>query len=75
MMRANRNTVWYFIDHVEFFNGDLVDFVENINGGNVHPVSFDDVDQIIKGAVFVQHNIRIVDLVFFQDRLDIYLVY
>ena len=66
-MRADGNSVGDFVNEIELFDGDLVDFVENVDRRNVNSVSFNNVDQHVCGCVFVQCHIRVVDLVFFQN--------
>lgn len=35
-MGRDGHAVGYLVDDVQLFNGDLVDFVEHINAGDVH---------------------------------------
>lgn len=35
MVGRNRHGVRDLVDEIQFFNGDLIDFVENVDGGNI----------------------------------------
>lgn len=54
---ADGDMMRHLIDDVEFLNRQLIDFIQNINAGNISSISFDDVDQLINGGVTATNNI------------------
>ena len=60
----------YFCQNVELLDGDLVDFVEDVQAGHVDAVSFNDIDQIVHRGVAADGDVCIVDLVFVEDGGD-----
>lgn len=56
-MSRNRNTMRNFVNDVKFFNWNLIDFIENINDGNINSVSFDQVDDVVFSRITTNDNI------------------
>ena len=50
-MGRDRNSVGDLADDVELLNADLVDLVEDIDAGDVGPVPFNHVDQLVRSGV------------------------
>eukprot|EP00047_Mylnosiga_fluctuans_P001872 m.222272 g.222272 ORF g.222272 m.222272 type:complete len:496 (+) comp10733_c0_seq1:131-1618(+) len=67
---GDRDTVRHLVDNVQLLDGDLVDLVEHVDGGDVHAVALDDVDQLVLRRVIAQHNVRVVDAILAEDGLD-----
>ena len=70
MVGTDRYTMGYFVDDVELFYGNLVDFVEYVDGGHVHAVALYHVDQVVRRRVIIKGNISVVDLVLLQNLLN-----
>ena len=68
-MGTDRNSMWNLFDKIKLLDADLIDFVEDVDGWDVDSVSFNTVDQLIGCRVFIQCHVRVVDFVFFQNRL------
>ena len=51
VMGRDRNSVGDLADDVELLNADLVDLVEDIDAGDVGPVPFNHVDQLVRSGV------------------------
>ena len=69
MMGTDRHSMRNLLDQIEFLDADLINFVEDIDSWDVDSVSFNTVDQLISCRIFIQCHIRVVDFVFFQNRL------
>ena len=39
------------VDDVQFFDGDLIDFIQDIDGGHVDSVALDQIDDIVLRGV------------------------
>lgn len=52
-------------------NGDLINFVEGIDAGNVNSISLDDINEIVSGSVTAEDEVSVVDLVFSANSLDL----
>lgn len=78
MMCRDGHTVWDLVNQVQLLfhvkygcethctrdlNGNLIDFVEEIDAGNVNSVALDDIDQFILSRVFLEGDIAAVDSV------------
>lgn len=50
-------------------DGNLVDFVENIDARNIDTVALDDVDELFRRRIVPQRDVGIVDAVLTEDRL------
>ena len=50
-MGRNGDRVRNLADDVELLNADLVDLVEDVDAGDVGPVPFNHVDQLVRGGV------------------------
>ena len=51
VMGRDRNSAGNLTDDVELLNADLVDLVQDVDAGDVGPVSFNHVDQLVRGGV------------------------
>ena len=50
-MGRDGNSVGDLADDVELLNADLVDLVQDVDAGDVGPVSFNHIDQLVRGGV------------------------
>lgn len=48
---------------------ELIDFIEHIDAGNVAPVAFDDVDELVDGGVAAHEDVCRGDAVFAADAV------
>ena len=39
------------VDDVQFFDGDLIDFIQHVDGRYVDPVAFDQIDDVVLRGV------------------------
>mmetsp|Transcript_36798 Transcript_36798/g.92223 ORF Transcript_36798/g.92223 Transcript_36798/m.92223 type:complete len:469 (+) Transcript_36798:792-2198(+) len=63
--------VGHAVDDVKLLHTDLVDLVENVHTGNVHPISFNNVNEIVCSDVGVsQNDVSVMNLVFAENALD-----
>ena len=51
VMGGDGNRVGNLADDVELLNADLVDLVEDVDAGDVGPVAFNNIDQLVGGGV------------------------
>jgi len=51
VMGRDWNTVWNFVDDVQLLDGDLVDFVEDINARYVDSVALNYVNQLFSDSI------------------------
>ena len=51
VMGRDGNSVGDLADDVELLNADLVDLVQDVDAGDVGPVSFNHIDQLVRGGV------------------------
>ena len=51
VMCRDGNSVGDLADDVELLNADLVDLVQDVDAGDVGPVSFNHIDQLVRGGV------------------------
>lgn len=66
-MSRDRHTVWNLIDDIEFFDRDLVDFVEHVDARDIDPVALDDVNEVVLRGIVFEHDVGVVDFVLGQD--------
>jgi len=59
---------------VHLLDGDLIDFVVDIQTGQIHTIGGDNVDELVLGAVLAEQHLGIEDLEGVQDGLDHFLV-
>ena len=50
-MGRDGNSVGDLADDVELLNADLINLVEDVDAGDVGPVPFNHVDQLVRGGV------------------------
>jgi hypothetical protein len=56
---------------MDYLDRYLIDFVQQVDAGDVGPVAFDDVDKIVGCGVVPQRDVGVVNLVLGQDRFDL----
>jgi hypothetical protein len=61
------NSVWLTGEAIDFFKGDLIDFVVAVYTANVFPVSKDDIDKVVDSVVVTDENVGIVNFVALKD--------
>lgn len=67
--------IWNTVQQVEFLDTDGVDFVEDVDDGDVTTaLGLEDVDEVVNGGVASDGDIGRVDTVFVHDRLDLVVV-
>ena len=54
-----------------YLDGDLIDLVQQVDAGDVGPVSLDDIDEVVGRGVVPQCDVSVVDLVLGQDRFHL----
>jgi len=59
---------------VHLLDGDLIDFVVDIQTRQIHTIGGDHVDELVLGAVLAEQHLGIEDLEGVQDGLDHFLV-
>jgi hypothetical protein len=62
-MLTHRAVVWKLGKHIQLLNGDLINFVDDINSRHVDSAAFNNVHQVINIVVIPTMDIRIVDSV------------
>lgn len=70
MMRRHRNAMRNLVDHVQLLDTDLINLVQQIDARDVNAIALDHIDQIVRGGVEAQRDVRIVNLVLGQNGLD-----
>ena len=50
-MRRDRHAVRNLVDDVQFFDGDLIDLIQHVDGRYVNPVAFDQIDDVVLRGV------------------------
>jgi hypothetical protein len=43
--------VRHLVKEVKLLNGDLIDLIDHINAGNVHTVTFDDINEVVSSSI------------------------
>mmetsp|Transcript_18055 Transcript_18055/g.33350 ORF Transcript_18055/g.33350 Transcript_18055/m.33350 type:complete len:223 (+) Transcript_18055:223-891(+) len=67
---TDRNVMRDLVKEVEFLNRDSINLVEHIDTRHVDNVSFDNIDEVIYGAVLTQYDVSVVNLVLSEDHLN-----
>mmetsp|Transcript_20760 Transcript_20760/g.35743 ORF Transcript_20760/g.35743 Transcript_20760/m.35743 type:complete len:240 (+) Transcript_20760:130-849(+) len=67
LARRNRYIVWQAVVQLQLLHAYRVDLVYNVERGNVYAIAFNNVDQIVLGGVFSQHDVHRVYSILLAD--------
>ena len=67
VMGRHRYCVGNFINDVQFFNRDLIDFIQAVDARHIDTISLDNIDQIVHSGVTPNNDVGIVDLILAQN--------
>lgn len=57
------------INYVEFFDGNLVDLIQNVYAWDVNAIPFNHIDQILGCSIIFEGDVGVMDFIFAQYRL------
>jgi len=69
--KTERNEEKKMICHLD---GDLVNFVQGVDAGNVDPVALNNINEVV-GRGIAEHEVSVVNLVFSTNGLDLVCLY
>jgi len=66
----DEDVIWDLVKEVEFLNSDLIDFIDDVEGGNVDSVAVNRIYEIIDSAFASEDNFGIVQFILPHDISD-----
>lgn len=64
----------YPVNHVQLFDGDLINLVENVDAGYVYPIALDDVYEFVDSGITPEGDVCRVDPVLIAHGTDLVVI-